>query len=390
MEILIVSERFWPGVGGVETVTRLLAAALVRAGNRVTVATNQDGRHGTGPGPLSGLRVRERPTAPHPDLLPFGRGEGGPSADHAVEHTADPIIRVVRHPAAFQLAKQFKAAEFVILQGLPLRLGWPLLLRRRAALVVHHAQPAVRERFLRRRLRARLAGRVAHAAVSRALALELPWATEMILPNPYEAALFWNDRVMARSRDIIFVGRFIPEKGAPILVEALSILWRRQVRLTATFVGDGPEKQNLHKLVQDAKLGRVVSFTGQLTGGALAQLMNQHHLLVIPSVCPEPFGIVALEGLACGCVVIASNAGGLPEAIGPYGVLFPTGDPMVLAAKIQECLASGAERSVGPRSRVERHLRRHHPDHVAANYLEAIRSLRPNPSIPFDRTWVPA
>ena len=59
--------------------------------------------------------------------------------------------------------------------------------------------------------------------------------------------------------------------------------------------------------------------------------MNRHRVMVVPSIWEEPFGIVALEGLACGCEVVIARSGGLPEATGPFGVTFKRGDPVDLA-----------------------------------------------------------
>ena len=69
-------------------------------------------------------------------------------------------------------------------------------------------------------------------------------------------------------------------------------------------------------------LAENVSFVGPKSGDGLAEILNQHQILVVPSRWAEPFGIVAVEGIACGCVVVGSVAGGLPEAIGGCGVNF--------------------------------------------------------------------
>ena len=61
------------------------------------------------------------------------------------------------------------------------------------------------------------------------------------------------------------------------------------------------------------------------------EILNRHRVLVAPSLYNEPFGIVALEGIACGCVVVGSAGGGLKEAIGPCGETFRNGDAADLA-----------------------------------------------------------
>ena len=372
MRILIISERFSPSVGGVQAVTRLLGQALARAGHRVTVVTSEAGGEMDGCG--------------------FG---------------------LSRRPMAMELLRQYRSADAIILQGLPVRLGWPLLLRRSKALAVHHLQPPVCETNLRVRLRAKLAGRVRHAAVSGALARQLPWPAEAILSNPYDDEIFRHDQTVARSRDVIFVGRLIPQKGVPVLLEALALLRQRGLLLTATVVGEGPERSGLAAMLKSRKLEHTagsaacttakpaevspsplpkgrgpgrgvlscslslgplssVEFAGQITGRALAQLLTQHRLMVVPSVYQEPFGVVALEAIACGCVVIGSDAGGLPQAIGPCGTTFPLGNAASLAAKIQDLLGSFGKREEF-RAAAEPHLSGHRPEAVARKYLQVLQ-----------------
>ena len=69
-----------------------------------------------------------------------------------------------------------------------------------------------------------------------------------------------------------------------------------------------------------------IKFLGFLRHEELARMLNRHRIMVIPSLDKEGFGIVALEGLACGCKVIASDAGGLTEAVDRFGKIFATGE----------------------------------------------------------------
>ncbi len=93
--------------------------------------------------------------------------------------------------------------------------------------------------------------------------------------------------------------------------------------------------------------------------------MNRHRCLVVPSRWAEPFGIVALEGVASGCIVIGSNAGGLPEAIGPGGVTFPNGDTNSLAERMKEAMTSIQLNRLD----VESHLDIHRGLGIAQKYL---------------------
>jgi glycosyltransferase involved in cell wall biosynthesis len=97
--------------------------------------------------------------------------------------------------------------------------------------------------------------------------------------------------------------------------------------------------------------------------------LNQHQILVVPSKYDEPFGVVALEGIACGCAVIGSNGGGLPEAIGPSGITFPNADIGALENAMERLLTRPEERerliAAGPK-----HLTQFQPRLVAQRYRE--------------------
>jgi len=98
------------------------------------------------------------------------------------------------------------------------------------------------------------------------------------------------------------------------------------------------------------------------------QRLNEARILVVPSLWNEPFGIVALEGIACGLAVVGSAGGGLPEAIGPCGLTFPNGDAAALAARLAELLRRpgriGELLAAAPA-----HLARHNPTAAARAYL---------------------
>jgi glycosyltransferase involved in cell wall biosynthesis len=112
-----------------------------------------------------------------------------------------------------------------------------------------------------------------------------------------------------------------------------------------------------------------------MSGPELAKELNRHRIAVIPSRWKEPFGIVALEAIACGCVVIGSREGGLPDAIGPCGATFPNGDARALADALSRFLKTPGL-LLQYRGHTEEHLRRHHPSTVANQYLKMFESLR--------------
>src|SRR6185295_7293475 len=112
-------------------------------------------------------------------------------------------------------------------------------------------------------------------------------------------------------------------------------------------------------------------FTGSISHEAIAQRLAEHRILIAPSLYHEPFGVVALEGIACGCVVIGSSGGGLPEAIGPCGRTFPNGDEHALAATIAELLGDPDSCARMLEGAAE-HLAEHTIRRVAERYLAVL------------------
>jgi glycosyltransferase involved in cell wall biosynthesis len=83
---------------------------------------------------------------------------------------------------------------------------------------------------------------------------------------------------------------------------------------------------------------------------------------------------VTLEGIACGCVVVAANAGGLPDAVGPCGLIFAKGDAGDLANVLSGLLAN-EERIRALRLGAADYLFAHRPEAVADNYLRALAGV---------------
>jgi glycosyltransferase involved in cell wall biosynthesis len=197
----------------------------------------------------------------------------------------------------------------------------------------------------------------------------------VVIPNPYDADAFQAQVAPAnRARELLFLGRLVSEKGLDVLLESLGRLQRRNVRPRLTIVGTGPERNNMDALTKRLHLERHVEFRGAQTGSELAATLNQHQTLVVPSKYDEPFGVVALEGIASGCAVVGSEGGGLPEAIGPCGLTFRNGDVAALENALHRVLTEPEERERLVAGAPE-HLRRFHPRFVAQRYLDLFETL---------------
>jgi glycosyltransferase involved in cell wall biosynthesis len=179
--------------------------------------------------------------------------------------------------------------------------------------------------------------RSVNVAVSRALAQTLPVEAHLI-PNAYEKDDFCRFRNEPKTRDIVFVGRLVSDKGVDLLVRALSALKSSGLKPSLTIVGEGPERSALQDLSVQLGVNDRVYFAGRVEGELRGEPVGSHRIMAIPSRWAEPFGIVALEGIAAGCALVGSRNGGLPEAIGPCGLLFKNGDAEELAAQLRRLL----------------------------------------------------
>jgi glycosyltransferase involved in cell wall biosynthesis len=119
-----------------------------------------------------------------------------------------------------------------------------------------------------------------------------------------------------RGEDLCFVGRTDPEKG---VVEAIEIALRsgRHLRIAAK-TGTRPHQLDFHENVFLPALkaaGAGVEFLGEIGSAERDELFAQSYATLMPGSWPEPFGLVAIESLACGTPVLARRVGALPEII---------------------------------------------------------------------------
>jgi len=143
--------------------------------------------------------------------------------------------------------------------------------------------------------------------------------------NPGRSASDPGDTIL-----FAFVGRFVSEKGIPILLQAARQLAKEGRTFAVRLVGDGPERATLESLIRRDHLENHVSITGYLRGPKLTEALSDVHVVVIPSVCEETAGLAAIEQMMRGRLVIASEIGGLAEVIGSTGLCFSPGSAEAL------------------------------------------------------------
>jgi glycosyltransferase involved in cell wall biosynthesis len=131
--------------------------------------------------------------------------------------------------------------------------------------------------------------------------------------TPEEKAVCRARYALPEEKIVVYVGRFVREKGIHILLNAASVILAEEPNTKFVIVGGG-QRDRFQKFVQWYGLGDKVLFTGFMANRSLHEVYRIADVAVFPSLY-EPFGIVALEGMAAGIPVVASDAGGLKEVV---------------------------------------------------------------------------
>jgi glycosyltransferase involved in cell wall biosynthesis len=329
MKILFTSYVYAPSLGGIESVSSLLVHEFLKAGHEVKVVT----------------KTKETDDVPRPYDL-------------------------IRNPSAPELLKLTKWCDIFFQNNISLTLSWPLLFIHRPWIVAHHTwlSNSVNWYDFRPHLKRFLLRYATNASISKPIADALP-VPSVIVGNPYSPEIFRVISGIPRDRELIFLGRLVSDKGIDLIIKALAQLKERGLAPRLTIVGFGPQLPFLKELAGQLGVIAQIKFIGPMKGDELAHIVNGHQIMIVPSYWSEPFGLVALEGIACGCAVIASHNGGLPEAVGPCGMTFPPGDVTALADSIERGLTQPQFRE-NLQHDARDHLAKFEPSHVAQRYLE--------------------
>jgi glycosyltransferase involved in cell wall biosynthesis len=181
LKILLGSHHFFPSVGGIETVTDLLAREFVALGHEVHVVTQTPGE-------------------------------------------ADLPFSVMRQPSPSALLAELKWCDVFLQNNISLRTCWPCFFVRRPFFITHQTWISHQRKRTGWNYRLKLAvlRKARNFSISRAIAAELP-VPSVILGNPYDDQTFRKSENADRSKDLIFVGRLVSDKGVDLLLQALGI-----------------------------------------------------------------------------------------------------------------------------------------------------------------------
>ncbi|MCL2248252.1 MAG: glycosyltransferase family 4 protein [Oscillospiraceae bacterium] len=173
----------------------------------------------------------------------------------------------------------------------------------------------------------------------------------VFMQNGYDTGRFYPEpaspdkiedmfNISLKKKLVLFVGKLAHFKGVDVLIEAVRLYERDYPDdITTIIAGAGELESALRLQAQEANLDSL-HFVGHMDITRLRALYSSADVSIVPSR-REPFGLVAIEALACGCPVIATNQGGLRDIITPdVGSLVPVEDASGLADAIRNELYS--------------------------------------------------
>jgi len=335
MNILQYCPAYRPNIGGLEFVVHMLAREFADLGHKSRILTTQAGAW-----------------------------------------IDDAELGVVRRPGVAAQLAAITWADAVVCHQDVLGLAWPLAWVRKPALMMIHVSPQQR-RSPASLLMHHIAKHCLMNAASRSLAKEV---TDLfgepcgVLPNPYDPVYFYPPgESVERTTDFVFVGRLAMVKGTDLLIESFASLAKEGLRPSLEIIGDGEHRSKIEGLIQSHGLAGHVRMLGALDAAQIGDVLRRSYCLVVPSRY-EPFGIVALEGRACGCEIIATDAGGLPEAAGADAFIVPHSRAESLTPALRNALERklSAHDSMRRPRVLDRLLSEHKPRNVAAAFLRAL------------------
>jgi phosphatidylinositol alpha-1,6-mannosyltransferase len=301
--------------------------------------------------PLDGEASRLVPLAVHLDRIPHlmwyaGLGRVLEAPWDVVHCWEEPYIL-----AGAQIARRTPAGAKLVIasfQNLAKQYPWPLAAFERATMTRADAWIAFGQT-----VHDTLAARPAYAGKPSRV---IPPGVDVVRFRPDDAA---RRQVMGRlgwsetDRVVGFLGRFVPEKGIPLLLAALrnaSTPWR------ALFVGGGPMLHTLQRFAVEHP-GRVHVETG-VAHDDVPIWINTMTVLCAPSQTTprwrEQFGRMLIEAMACGVPVVASDSGEMPAVVGDAGLVVGERDVTAWAAAIDRLLENEALRRAYAASGLER------------------------------------
>lgn len=130
----------------------------------------------------------------------------------------------------------------------------------------------------------------------------------VVIPNAVDLTLYKNKKNVRKLYDVIFIGRLVERKGCSYLLKAIKELRQNGYEsLKVAIVGRGEQQSKLKKYVSENNLNKNIKFFGYVSESKKRELLSKSKIAAFPATGGESFGIVLLEAMAAGCVVLAGD-----------------------------------------------------------------------------------
>jgi glycosyltransferase involved in cell wall biosynthesis len=178
-----------------------------------------------------------------------------------------------------------------------------------------------------------------------------------------------------KSPSILFAGRLVKAKNVENLINAVMVLKKDVPKIHLYIAGNGPQLCKLKEHVSELNLQDNVTFLGYIHGDVKDQYYRSIDICVVPSTF-ESFSLVALEAMAYGKPVIASNVGGLPYLVdeGTTGYLFDPNNYQDIAQKINQIIHN-KERMIKFGNAGRKKAENYEWSNVATDTIDAYRKI---------------
>jgi glycogen synthase len=229
----------------------------------------------------------------------------------------------------------------------------------------------------------------------------IPVANARVIHTGLDAKPYLNGQINHRkfhesqNLNLLYAGRLSAEKGVGTAIKAIEKLIVSQnqhaIHLSVVGAGSADYEAELRNLVTQAGLNDYVSFHGHVPAREMPALLQKFDVLLVPSIWPEPFARVVLEGMAAGLVVVATPTGGTTEVLtdSENGLLFAPDDADSLAQRIVRLAADPKLRRrlalAGQQTVVERFTKTKMMDEVESYLQEIFQSSSHEKAGQFER-----
>lgn len=201
-----------------------------------------------------------------------------------------------------------------------------------------------------------------------------------IIPNGIDLKKYHKSKAVKPKgpKTILYIGRLEGRKGVKYLLQAYQLLSQGVEDVQLIIAGDGPNREKLELLAEDLKLPNV-SFLGYISQELKVELLAQADIYCSPAIYGESFGIVLLEAMATGTVIVAGNNSGYSDVMQELGALSVVNphDAVEFARRLKLLLENEVLRSVWQQwaaEYVQQFSYEHIVDKYEALYHEALIS----------------